>query len=248
MSVILQSLLRKYNNTCSIENVKDGCVTFARNEKYFNKVYKFLQKEALVIIPDYIHHNIRPDITKIEFYRSKYPEYEFTLFHNEVHKNYCYKGTVIGSNCNLNESVLLGVEGLKVVNTPSNEKIQFVHTGGVIIGDNVDIGPYSIVHRGTLDSTIISDGCKFGAYTNIGHNCVIGKNVVMAVGVILNGGVKVGNNCWLSSGVKVRHYTNICDNVVIGLGSVVVKDITEPGIYIGNPARYLKPVEEGWNF
>ena len=248
MSETLQNLLKKYNHTCSIENIKDGCVTFARDQNYFNKVYKFTQKEALVIIPNYIRHHIRPDISKIEFYRSEYPEYEFTLFHNYLNKNYHYKGATIGDNCNIDKTVLLGIEGLKVINTPSNEKIQFKHTGEVIIGDKVDIGAYSIIHRGTFDETIIGNGCKFGAYTNIGHNCVIGDNVVMAVGVILNGGVKVGNNCWLSSGVKVRHYINICSGVVLGLGSVVVKDITEPGIYVGNPAKYLRPLNEGWNF
>jgi acetyltransferase-like isoleucine patch superfamily enzyme len=41
---------------------------------------------------------------------------------------------------------------------------------------------------------------------------------------------------------------NICDDVVIGAGSLVTKDIDKPGIYIGSPVKFLKPIEKGWNF
>ena len=117
-----------------------------------------------------------------------------------------------------------------------------------MIGDDVDIGPYTVIHRGTLDSTKILSGCKIGAQNNIGHNCLIDENTVLAVGVILNGGVQVGNNCWFGSGALVKNHVSICEGTVVGMGAVVIKDITEPGIYVGNPAKYIGPVTEGWNF
>jgi len=246
---MLETLLKcfaNYKKTCPITKPRSGCVTFARNGSYL-KYFSGVQKDIWVIIPWDL---LTPSSStgNIKYYNSKYPEYEFTLFHNYINKKNKFKIASIGYNCKLHETVLVGVEGLKVVNAPDGSKVPFTHTGRAIIEDNVDIGPYSVIHRGTMENTIIREGCRFGAYTNIGHNCDIGRRTVMAAGVILNGGVKVGNNCWFASGVLVRHYVNICDNVVIGLGSVVVKDITEPGIYVGNPARYLKPITEGWNF
>ena len=95
---------------------------------------------------------------------------------------------------------------------------------------------------------VIKNGVKIGAKNNIAHNNVIGENTVFAVGAITNGSVTIGNNCWISSGALIKNGVQICDDVVVGLGAVVVKDIIEPGIYVGSPARYLKPLKEGWNF
>jgi serine acetyltransferase len=41
-----------------------------------------------------------------------------------------------------------------------------------------------------------------------------------------------------------RSNINICDNVIIGAGSLVLKDIAEPGVYFGSPAKYVKPYQE----
>ena len=242
---MLETLLEKlkaYNDTCSITEPRDGCVTFARHEKYLAYL-DGVDKDIVVIAPK------TSVIDKsIKTYLVDYPEYIFTLYHNKIHEHTLNRVPIIGENCNIHETVVLDVDGLKVVNTPRGDKIQFKHTGNVIIGDNVEIGPYTVIHRGTMDSTVLEDGCKIAALNNIGHNCIIGKNTIIAANVILNGGVSIGSNCWISSGVMIKHYVNICDNVVIGLGSVVLKDITKPGIYVGSPLRYIKPISEGWNF
>jgi len=177
-----------------------------------------------------------------------FPEYYFCLYHNFLYRDRKKSKPKIGKNCKIHETVIMDVDGLKVVNGPKGEKVQFIHSGDVVIGDDVEIGPYTVIHRGTMESTKISDGCKIGAKNNIGHNCFIGKNTVFAAGAILNGGVIIGNNCWVSSGVLIKHYTKIVNNVVLGMGAMVLKDITKPGIYIGSPARYYKAIEKGWNF
>ena len=241
----LLKLFEEYNNTCSIKNIKDKCVTFARSIKYFEYLDRFSDKDAWIIVNELPIINSK---CNLKFYLDPYPEYVFTLYHNQIYKKITPKQPTIGKNCKIHKTSVLDADGLKVINTPVGKKIQFKHTGKVVVGNDVEIGPHTVVHRGTLEDTIIGDGCKIGALTNIGHNCYIGSNTIIAAGVILNGGVCVGENCWISSGAMIRHYVYICDNVVIGLGAVVVKDIIEPGIYVGNPARYLKPVEEGWNF
>jgi acetyltransferase-like isoleucine patch superfamily enzyme len=251
---MLGSLLKKfdkYRQTCSITDIQQKCVTFIRDPQYIYCLKK-TNKDIWVIA----HEKFREEITScqsnfcptVNVHYTEWPEYEFTLYHNSLYKNKSQSHPKIGSNCNIHPTAIIGVEGLKLVHTPDGEKIQFVHTGHVMIGDNVDIGPYTVIHRGTMGITNIKRGCKIGAKNNIGHNCDIGEGNVFAVGVILNGGVTTGKNCWFSSGSIVKHYTNIVSNSVIGMGAVVTKDVTEAGIYIGSPAKYLKPVEEGWNF
>ena len=246
MLEILLNLFENYKETCSITKVRNKCVTFARNSSYL-KYLSGVQKDIWVIVP---WKMVTPSssLKGIKYYPIRDSEYWFTMIHNYINKNKTQQPAFIGKNCKLDETVILGVQGLKIANSPNGSKLQFKHTGGIVIEDDVEIGPYSVVHRGTMNDTIIKRGCKFGAYTNIGHNCEIGENTIMAASVILNGGVKVGKNCWFASGSLIKHHIDICDNVVIGLGAVVVKDITEPGIYIGNPAKYLKPITKGWNF
>lgn len=248
MPEIQLGLFENYKQTCSVTNIQDGCVTFIRNSQYL-KYLSGIKKDAWVITPKDISTPISS--TKgLKYYPIDYPEYIFTLFHNYIYINVenIIPVVLYGNNCKIHETVVLGVEGLKVVNAPDGSRIQFRHTGNIIIESDVEIGPYSVIHRGTMESTIIRKGCKFGAFTNIGHNCEIGENTIMAANVVLNGGVNVGKNCWFASGSLVRHHINICDDVVIGLGSVVLKDITKSGIYVGSPAKFLKPLSEGWNF
>lgn len=244
---MLEYLLEKLNNyreTCSILNPRSGCVTFLRDVKYGHYL-EGVRKNILVVAPlDFtskVHSNV-------EIYKTKNPEYEFTLLHNHLYKDAPTKEVVVGKNCKIHDTAVLNVEGLKVVNGPDGSKTQFTHTGNLIIEDDVEIGPLCVVHRGTMDSTIIKKGVKIGAQNNIAHNNIIGENTVFAVGSITNGSVTIGRNCWISSGSLIRNGISICDNVVVGLGAVVVKDIDRPGIYVGNPARYLKPITKGWNF
>ena len=155
------------------------------------------------------------------------PDYAFTIYHNHIYKSQATPDNITGNNCIIHPTVIMDVEGIKVVNAPDGSKIQFTHTGVVVVEDDVAIGPYTVVHRGTLDATIIRKGVKIGAKNNIGHNNIIGENTVFAAGVITNGSVTIGKNCWVGSGAIIRNGISICDGVVIGMGSVVVKNITK---------------------
>ena len=61
-------------------------------------------------------------------------------------------------------------------------------------------------------------------------------------GAVLSGGITVGENSFIGTGAMITQYLNIASNTVIGAGAVVVRDINEPGVYVGNPAKFLKKV------
>ena len=250
MLEILRKKFETYDKTCPINNLKDGCVTFIRDKKYIHYLKK--NKDVWVIAPKELKNEFglyqeaySPDIKGIFI---DYPEYYFCLYHNMLYGDRPKIEPKIGKGCKIHETVVMDVDGLKIINGPNGEKVQFIHSGWVEIGDNVEIGPYTVIHRGTMAETKISNNCKIGAKNNIGHNCFIGENTVFAVGAILNGGVLIGKNCWISSGVMIKHYTKITNDVVLGMGTMVLKDIMESGIYVGIPAKFLKPIEKGWNF
>lgn len=99
-----------------------------------------------------------------------------------------------------------------------------VVTAGSIITTNISIGKHAHVN---LNSTI-------------GHDCIIGDFFTTAPGVNISGHCKIGNNVYLGTNASVKNGITICDNVTVGMGSVVTKNITEEGVYVGNPLRKLE--------
>jgi acetyltransferase-like isoleucine patch superfamily enzyme len=123
---------------------------------------------------------------------------------------------------------------------------------GCVIGDDTFIGPFVEIQRGV----IIGKRCRIQSHAfvcdlvTIGDDCVISHGAMFINDLFKTGGPAKGDrNLWASTSIgnHVSIGTNatilpvtICDHVVIGAGSVVTKNITEPGIYAGNPARLLR--------
>lgn len=143
----------------------------------------------------------------------------------------------------ISDNVIFG-EGVTVV--------QPVNLYGCEISDNVFIGPFveiqkdvRIGHRTRVQShTFI---CEL---VTIGDDCFIGHGVMFINDLFAKGGpargetslwkrTKVGSNVSIGSNATILP-VEICDYVVIGAGAVVAKDIKQPGVYVGNPARKIK--------
>lgn len=103
------------------------------------------------------------------------------------------------------------------------------------------ISPGCIICPGTIITTNVTLGkhCLVNINCTIGHDVFIGDFVTVNPGVNISGNVSIGANCNIGSNAVIRNGITICDDVTIGAGSVVVKDITEPGIYVGSPAVRL---------
>ena len=145
--------------------------------------------------------------------------------------------------------------GIKGVTLGDNVKIvEPVNLYGCSIGDNTFIGPFVEIQN----DVTIGASCKIQSHSfvcemvTIGNNCFIGHGVMFINDVFSEGkpaeGKKelwkhtlVGNNVSIGSNATILPVV-ICDHVVIGAGSVVTKSITKPGIYAGNPAKFLRSV------
>jgi acetyltransferase-like isoleucine patch superfamily enzyme len=124
-----------------------------------------------------------------------------------------------------------------------------------ILEDNVFIGPFCEIQKGVKigKNTRIQSHTFICELVTIGKNCFIGHGV-MFVNDLFKEGKPAGNpKLWKETiiGDNVSIGSNatilpikICSNVVIGAGSVVTKDITESGIYAGNPARKIRDLKE----
>lgn len=108
-----------------------------------------------------------------------------------------------------------------------------------VVADGVEIGFGSVVMAGV----VINPGARIGkgvivnTSSSIDHDCVIGDYCHIAVGAHLCGTVIVGEGTWIGAGATVSNNVNICCGCLIGAGGVVIKDINEPGTYVGVPAK-----------
>ncbi|WHY00420.1 acetyltransferase [Neobacillus sp. DY30] len=108
-----------------------------------------------------------------------------------------------------------------------------------VIGEQVKIGSGTVIMAGAVVNccTTIGRGCIINTGTTIDHDNMIEDFVHLSPGVHLAGTVKVGKGSWLGVGSLVSNNLNITSDCKVGAGAVVVKDLTEPGTYVGVPVR-----------
>ena len=116
--------------------------------------------------------------------------------------------------------------------------VTLIHPSAVL-GSNVTIGKGSVIMAGTVINadTTVGTGCIINTGSSVDHDNVLADFVHISVGAHLAGTVKVGKASWIGAGAIVNNNRTICRDVMVGSGAVVVKDITEPGTYVGVPAR-----------
>ena len=156
-----------------------------------------------------------------------------------------YVGTSIGDRCILHSGVVLGSDGFGYVRdrvTGGYEK--FPQIGRLEVGNDVEIGANSTVDRGALDVTVIGDGVKLDNLVHIGHNCRIGKNVVIAAQTGISGSCVIEDNVVMAGQVGLGDHIHIGEGVILGgqCGVLPHKVLRGKGIlFWGTPAR---PVRE----
>ncbi len=129
--------------------------------------------------------------------------------------------------------------------------VEPVNLYGCSIGDNTFIGPFTEIQKGVQ----VGKDCRIQSHSficelvTIANNCFIGHGVMFINDLMQEGGpardkskwkaTNIGNNVSIGSNATILP-VDICDSVVIGAGSVVTKNIAEPGVYAGNPAKKIR--------
>ncbi len=152
-----------------------------------------------------------------------------------------YDGVKIGARAVLHSGCVLGADGFGFVLAGGRYE-KFPQIGGVEIGDDVEIGANSCVDRAALGVTSIGDGVKLDNMVHVGHNCRIGKHVVVAAQTGFSGGVVVEDYAVIGGQVGIGDKARIESRAVLGSGcGVLTSKIVRSGqIVWGTPARPLK--------
>jgi UDP-3-O-[3-hydroxymyristoyl] glucosamine N-acyltransferase len=152
-----------------------------------------------------------------------------------------YGHVSIGHRAVLHSGCVLGADGFGFVRGSDGYQ-KFPQIGRVEIGDDVEIGANTCVDRAALGVTRISDGVKLDNLVHIGHNCSIGKHVVIAAQTGLSGGVVVEDYAVIGGQVGIGDKARIETGAVLGSGcGILTSKIVRKGQVVwGTPARPLK--------
>ncbi|PKM53432.1 MAG: acetyltransferase [Firmicutes bacterium HGW-Firmicutes-5] len=111
-----------------------------------------------------------------------------------------------------------------------------------VIGPDVELGDGTVIMAGVVINTSsrIGKGCIINTSATVDHDNVIEDYVHVSPGANLAGIVKIGIRSWIGIGSVVSNNLSITNDCKVGAGAVVVKDIEEPGTYVGIPAKRIK--------
>ncbi len=145
--------------------------------------------------------------------------------------------------------------GIKDVNAHETVKVIMPsNLYGCELAEDVFVGPFVEIQKNVKIGarTKIQSHSFICEQVTVGQDCFIGHGVMFINDKFSTGkpaggdsskwkSTSIGNNVSIGSNATILP-VSICDNVVIGAGAVVTKDIADPGIYAGNPAKKIREI------
>ncbi|MCS3845300.1 UDP-3-O-[3-hydroxymyristoyl] glucosamine N-acyltransferase [Xanthomonas campestris] len=136
----------------------------------------------------------------------------------------------LGKRVRVHPGAVIGADGFGLA-MDAGHWIKVPQLGGVVIGDDCEIGANTCIDRGALEDTVLEEDVRVDNLVQIAHNCRIGAHSAIAGCTGIAGSAKIGRYCLLGGHVGVVGHLEICDKVVITGKSVVRNSIHEPGEY-----------------
>ncbi len=152
-----------------------------------------------------------------------------------------YARCQIGDGSILHAGAVIGADGFGYRAADDGKGlVKIPHIGTVVIGRGVEIGANSCVDRAKFDATTVGDGTKLDNLVQIGHNCRIGRCVVMAAGVAIGGSTVIGDGVQIGGGAMLADHLSIGAGARLAGGSSYMSHIPPGEDWGGTPAMPLR--------
>ncbi len=152
-----------------------------------------------------------------------------------------YDGVTLGARVTLHAGCVVGADGFGYVRGPEGYQ-KFPQVGGVVIGDDVEIGANTCIDRGSLGVTRIGNGTKIDNLVQIAHNVEIGERVVIASQTGISGSTVIEDDAVIGGQVGMGDHARVKTGAIIGSkAGVLPGKIVRPGVWWGVP---VVPLDE----
>ena len=147
----------------------------------------------------------------------------------------------IGDGTILHAGVVVGSDGFGYRPAPDGAGLRKIpHLGHVEIGSDVEIGANTCIDRGKFGATVVGDGCKIDNLCQIGHNCRLGRCVVISGLTGIAGSTTVGDGTLIGGGCGLADHLKIGAGCQIGARSGIMNDIPDGETWAGFPAKEIR--------
>ncbi len=149
-----------------------------------------------------------------------------------------YAGCKVGNRSVLHAGVCIGSDGFGFAPQPDGTYAKIPQTGGVIVGDEVEIGANTAIDRATIGHTEIKNGVKLDNLVQIAHNVSVGEHTVIAAQAGIAGSTRVGARCMIGGQAGITGHLHIANGTKIDAQSGVNKTVSTEGLALrGSPAQ-----------
>ena len=133
-----------------------------------------------------------------------------------------YDNCQMGSKCILHSGVVIGADGFGFSND-GGKWVKKRHIGGVILGNEVEIGANSCVDRATYGNTVVADGCKIDNLVQIGHNVQLGAHSLACAQAGVAGSAQVGSGCIIAGKAGVMDNSSMPAKSTVKAANIFIK-------------------------
>ena len=146
-----------------------------------------------------------------------------------------YAGTQVGLRVRIHAGAVVGADGFGYV-FDQGRHLKVPQIGGVLLGDDVEIGANTSIDRGALGPTVIGQGTKIDNLVQIAHNVVLGDHCIVCGQAGISGSTQVGSQTTLAGQVGLAGHLHIGSQVTVAAQSGVMHDIPDGQKWLGTPA------------
>ena len=136
----------------------------------------------------------------------------------------------LGRRVLIHPGAVLGADGFGLA-MDAGRWIKVPQQGGVVVGDDCEIGANTTIDRGAIEDTVLAEDVRLDNQIQIGHNVRIGAHTAMAGCVAVAGSATIGRYCLVGGAAGILGHLEVCDKVMITAMSLVTHSIREPGEY-----------------
>ncbi len=147
----------------------------------------------------------------------------------------------IGNRVIVHAGATIGADGFGFAPQPDGSYHKIPQVGIVVLEDDVELGANLCIDRATIGETRVKRGTKIDNLVQVGHNCSIGSNTVIASQVGVSGSVTIGNQCMVGGQAGFVGHIEMADKMVIGAQAGITKSFNQEGLVIrGAPAQPIR--------
>ena len=136
----------------------------------------------------------------------------------------------LGRRVRLHPGAVLGAEGFGLA-MAEGRWLKVPQLGGVVVGDDCEVGANTTIDRGALDDTVLEDDVRLDNQIQIAHNVHIGAHTAMAGCSAVAGSARIGRYCLIGGNAGILGHITIADNVRITAKAMVTQSIDKAGEY-----------------